>query len=161
MSILIRHAMTEAPKTLGPEMSALDAAGMMAKFDFGVIPVVEDERMIGLITDRDLVVRVLAGRQDPAGVKLGDVMTRTVVTATPDMRISDARALMAEHRIRRLPIMKGEALVGIVSLGDLAIADSSKRAIGDALGEISESESTLELNDGPARGTPERVREHR
>ena len=64
---------------------------------------------------------------------------------------------MAQHRIRRLPVMKGEEIVGILSLGDVALADASGRAVGDALEEISESESTRDVGDGPDRGTPDRV----
>jgi CBS domain-containing protein len=154
MSILVRHAMTEAPKTLGPAMSAADAAGMMAQFDVGVIPVASDEGLIGLVTDRDIVVRVVAKRRDPTDVPLGEIVTQAVVTVSPDTQLSQARDLMAEHKIRRLPVVKDGALVGILALGDVAIADASKRAVGEALGEVSESASTTEANDGPVRGTP-------
>jgi CBS domain-containing protein len=158
MSMLVRHAMTESPKTLGPTMNAQDAAGMMAQFDVGVIPVVDGERLVGLVTDRDLVVRVLAGRKDPTDVRLGEIATEALVTATPDMRLSEARDLMATHRIRRLPVVKDDELVGVLSLGDVALADASNRAVGDTLEEVSVSESTTELNAGPDRGTPVRVR---
>jgi CBS domain-containing protein len=161
MAMLVRHAMTESPKTLGPTMNAEDAAGMMAQFDVGVIPVMDEGRLLGLVTDRDLVVRVLAGRKDPAEITLGDILTGSPVTATPDMGIAEARDLMAEHRIRRLPVMKGDALVGVLSLGDVALADASNRAVGDTLEEVSVSDSTTELNAGPDRGTPERVRSDR
>jgi CBS domain-containing protein len=161
MSILVRHAMTGSPKTLGPAMTVEDAAAMMVQFDFGVIPVVEDDRLLGLVTDRDLVVRVLAGRKDPSEVRLGDVAKGSPVTATPDMGIAEARRLMAEHRVRRLPVMKGDTLVGIVSLGDLALADASNRAIGDTLEEVSVSDGTVDLNAAPDRGTPDRVRTDR
>lgn len=153
MSILVRHAMTEDPKTLGPAMNAQDAAGMMAQFDVGVIPVVDNERLLGLVTDRDLVIRVLAGRKDPEDVRLGDIATEVLVTASPDMGLSEARDLMADHRIRRLPVVKGDELVGILSLGDVALADASERAVGEALEEISTSESTAEMNAVPDRGT--------
>jgi CBS domain-containing protein len=158
MSMLVRHAMTESPKTLGPTMNAQDAAGMMAQFDVGVIPVVNGERLVGLVTDRDLVVRVLAGRKDPAEVRLGEIATEALVTVTPDTRLSQARDLMTTHRIRRLPVVKDDELVGILSLGDVALADASKRAVGDTLEEVSVSESTTELNAGPDRGIPDRVR---
>ena len=162
MSILVRHAMTESPKTLGPDMSAADAAGMMAHYDIGVMPVADDEGLIGLVTDRDIVIRVVASRRDPSQVRLAEITTNALVTATPDMSLSEARQLMADHKIRRLPVMRGDELVGIVSLGDLALADASKRAIGDTLEEVSESPSTMELNDGgPGRGTPERTRTDR
>lgn len=161
MSILVRHAMTDTPKTLGPRMNAEDAAGVMAQFDIGAIPVVEGDELLGLVTDRDLVVRVLAARRPPADVDLIDIATRALVTATPDMKIATARDLMAEHRVRRLPVLKGDALVGMISLGDVALADASKRAVGSALEDVSMSESTAGLNDGPDRGTPERVRAKR
>ena len=161
MTILVRHAMSEELKTASPDMNASDAAALMKQFDVGVIPVTEGEELVGLVTDRDLVVRVLADRKNPMEVRLGDIATKSTVTVTPDTRISDARELMAKHRIRRLPVVKGQRLVGILSMGDLAFADASKRAVGEALQDVSESESTSELSDYPERGTPRRVREAR
>lgn len=161
MSILVRHAMTESPQTASPEMNAADAAAMMKQFDIGVIPVAEGEELAGLVTDRDIVVRVVAERKDPMSVKLSDIATKAAVTVSPDTRLSEARDLMAEHKVRRLPVVKDDKLVGIVSMGDLAFADASKRAVGEALEEVSESPSTTELSDQPERGTPQRVREAR
>ncbi len=156
--ILVRHAMSTELKTAKPDMTAADAAGLMRNFDTGVVPVVEDDgTLVGLVTDRDLVVRVVADREDPSQVRLGDIATKSVVSATPDMNISDARDLMAQHQIRRLPVMKDDRIVGIVSLGDVALADASKRAVGDVLEEVSESPSTTDVEGGPKRGTPERV----
>lgn len=161
--ILVRHVMSEEIKTAKPDMTAADAAGLMRNFDVGVVPVVGDEdELLGLVTDRDLVVRVIADREDPTDVRLGDIATRSVVSATPDMNISDARDLMAEHQIRRLPVMKDDRLVGIVSLGDIALQDASKRAVGEVLEDVSESPSTAGTNqDTPERGTPERVQDNR
>jgi CBS domain-containing protein len=156
MSTLVRHVMTESPKTLGSAMSAEDAAGLMAQYDVGVIPVVDDGRMVGLVTDRDLVVRVLASRADPAEVRLDSILTKDPVSASPDMRLGQARELMQRHRVRRLPVMKADRLVGIVSLGDLAVADPSRRAIGETLEAISRSDATSDMNPGPTIGTPER-----
>lgn len=161
MSILVRHAMTESPKTAGPTMNAADAAAMMKQFDTGVIPVAEGDRLVGLVTDRDLVLRVLAERKDPLAVRLEDIATTVPVTVSPDTKLSEARSMMAEHRIRRLPVVKDEKLVGILSLGDVAQADSSERAVGETLEEISESTSTREMADDPPRGTPERVQRAR
>jgi CBS domain-containing protein len=154
MSRLVRHVMTEEPKTLSPSMTAEDAAGLMAKYDVGVIPIVDAETFVGLVTDRDLVVRVLAARQDPAEVLLRSIVTKEPVTVTPDTRLSEARDLMQEHRVRRLPVMKADRLVGIVSLGDLAVADPSRRAIGDTIERVSESPDTVDTNRGPAIGSP-------
>jgi CBS domain-containing protein len=158
MSILVRHAMTESPKTVGADASVIEVAQVMKSEDVGVIPVVEDGEPVGLITDRDLVIRVLAEGNDPMQVRAGDVATRAPVSATPDMRLSDARELMEQHQIRRLPVVKGRELVGILSLGDVAWADASTREVGEALRAVSESESTVSSNEGPSRGTPERTR---
>lgn len=157
MSILVRHAMTTEPQTAKPDMTAADAAGLMARLDVGVIPVAEGDQLLGLVTDRDLVVRVIADRRDPTEVKLREILTKSPVTVTPDMKVSDARDLMAEHQIRRLPVVKAEKLVGIISMGDVAVADASKRAVGETLQEVSESPSTTDLEEKPERGTPERV----
>lgn len=161
MTILVRHAMTESPQTVKPALTAGDVAALMKELDVGVIPVCEDGKLLGLVTDRDLTLRVLAERKDPTEVAVGEVMTRSPVTVTPDMKLSEARELMAEHKVRRLPVMKGEKIVGILSLGDVALADASERAVGDALEQISESDSTREVGDGPDRGTPDRVMEAR
>jgi CBS domain-containing protein len=161
MSILVRHAMTESPHTASPTMNAADAAGLMKQFDVGVIPVADGDELVGLVTDRDLVLRVLAERNDPLSVQLGEILTRSPVTVSPDTKLSEARDLMAEHRIRRLPVLKEGKLVGILALGDVALADRSERAVGETLEEISESPSTAELSESPPRGTPERVRRAR
>lgn len=159
--ILVRHAMTEAPRTARPDMKAADAAGLMAKFDVGVVPVADDGRLVGLVTDRDLVVRVIADRRDPTEVQLRDIVTASPVTVTPDTQLSEARDLMAAHRVRRLPVVKDGQLVGILSLGDVALADASKRAVGETLERLSVSPSTTELNGGPDPGTPQRVQGRR
>jgi CBS domain-containing protein len=158
--LLVRHVMATEPKTARWDMNAFDAASIMAGNDIGSVPVVDDEgNLIGLITDRDLATRVLAKRDDPRSVRLGDIATRKgLVTITPDAQASDARLLMAEHRIRRLPVIKGERLVGMVSLGDLAATAASERAVGHTLAEISASPATNEIQDGPDVGTPGRVR---
>ncbi len=161
MAILVRHAMTEAPTTISPGMNAFDAAGLMKSQDVGVLPVVEETKLVGLLTDRDLVLRVLAERKNPIEVRVGDICTSSPVTVTPDMKLSDARELMEQHKIRRLPVMKGEELVGVLSMGDVAWADASTREVGEALRAVSESESTRTQNEQVDRGTPERVMENR
>ena len=156
---LVRHVMTEAPKTLSPERTVADAAGLMEQYDIGVIPLAnENGAVLGLVTDRDLVLRVLAKQRDPREVTLGEIATKDPVSISPDASLSDARDLMAGHKIRRLPVVKEGKLVGILALGDIAVADASKRAVGEVLDEVSESERTAERRDRPVRGTPERVR---
>lgn len=159
MSTLVRHVMAEAPKSLGPERSACDAAGMMAQHDIGSVPVVDDGELAGIVTDRDLAVRVLAKRRDPDTVILDEILTRSPATIGPDAKLSEARALMAEERVRRLPVVKDGRLVGMLSIGDVALAEASKREVGEALEEVSRSPSTMQRNDGPDVGTPDRVRD--
>ena len=161
MSILVRHAMTEAPTTIGPDMNAADAAGMMRSEDVGAIPVVQDAAVLGLVTDRDLVLRVIAERRDPTEVRVSEVMTGSPVTVSPDAKLSEARQLMERHKVRRLLVSKGEELVGILSLGDVAWADASAREVGEALRAVSESDQTREMSEDAARGTPQRVQERR
>jgi CBS domain-containing protein len=153
--------MTESPTTANPDMNAADAAALMKQFDVGVIPVTRGNELLGLVTDRDLVLRVLAERQDPTRVQIGGILTKSPVTVSPDTKISEARQLMAEHRVRRLPVVKNDQLVGILALGDIAIADASERAVGETLEEISESTSTTDVTEDVPRGTPERVLERR
>lgn len=162
MTILVRHAMTESPKTVEADASANEVAEIMKSEDVGVVPVVENEEPVGMITDRDLVIRVLAEAKDPAGVRAGDIASPAPVLVTPDTKLSEARELMEEHQIRRLPVVKGRQLEGILSIGDVAWADASTREVGEALRAVSESESTVSANeDAPARGTLERVRKER
>jgi CBS domain-containing protein len=158
MSILVRHAMTESPVTVDADASVTEVAQRMKEKNVGVIPVVEAGEIVGVITDRDLVIRVLAEVGDLARPRAGEVATRAPVSVTPDMRLSEARELMEQHQVRRLPVVKGHELVGILSLGDVAWADASTREVGEALRAVSESESTVSTNEGPATGTPERAR---
>src|SRR5881397_3683731 len=99
MAKLVRHAMTESPQTAKPDMTAADAAGLMRQLDIGVVPIAEDGRLIGLVTDRDIVLRVVANRRNPDDVPLSDILTKAPVSVTPDTKLSEARDLMAEHRI--------------------------------------------------------------
>jgi CBS domain-containing protein len=157
MSILVRHAMTEHPQTIRPDMNAADAAGMMRSEGVGVLPVVDGDEMVGLVTDRDLVVRVLAARRDPTEVLVREIATTAPSIVSPDMKLSEARELMKEKQIRRLLVAKGDELVGILSLGDVAWADASDREVGETLRRISDSDETRAISEGPAMGTPERA----
>jgi len=162
MTTLVRHVMTEAPRSLSGSMSAAEAAGIMANFDVGVVPILDDAgALAGLVTDRDIVLRVVAAREDPTRVPLERIITRAPVVVTPDTELSDANDLMAEHRVRRLPVVKDASLVGIISLGDVALALASKRSVGETLADVSSSPGTVSTNPGPDVGTPERVLERR
>jgi CBS domain-containing protein len=148
-------------KTARSDMNAFDGAALMGSYDVGSIPIVDDDRFVGIVTDRDLVLRVLAARREPQDTRLGDIVTRDPVTISPDATLAEARQLMAEHQVRRLPVCKGTHLVGIIAMGDVAVADASPRAVGEALREVSQSDATNERAEGPDSGTPERVMEAR
>jgi CBS domain-containing protein len=161
--MLVRHAMAVRPVTGSPTMVAADAAGLMAAHDIGVLPVTDaEDRLLGVITDRDLVLRVLAGRRDARSVPLEEIATtRGLETVTPDTQLCDARTLMASRQIRRLPVVKDGRLVGMLSLGDVALGSASMRGVGEALASISASAATQDMNPGPELGTPDRVMANR
>ena len=145
-------------KTATPEMGPADAAGLMASYNIGAVPIVApDGRPLGLVTDRDLVLRVLAPRVDPAGIRLDQIATRrSLATTTPDTSVSRARAQMTEAKVKRLLVVKGDRLVGIVSLGDLAQVSASHRAVGEAVSRIfaggrAGGSEVSEISEDPAR----------
>jgi len=133
----ISDVMTPNPKTVGPTDSIQTAAQVMRDEDTGVVPVVEDGRVTGVVTDRDIVLRAVADGDFQA--KVEDVVSDDVITCTPEMSTSDAAELMSEHQIRRLPVVDAdETLVGIVSLGDLAVKEGRDARMGDTLEKVSE-----------------------
>jgi CBS domain-containing protein len=132
----IRDVMTSNPRTVSPEDTIQNAARIMRDEDTGVVPVVENGRAVGIVTDRDIVVRAVADGQLNRPVR--DIVSGDVVTARPDMSTKEAAQLMSEHQVRRLPVVENERLVGIVSIGDLAVKEGSDKRIGDALQDISQ-----------------------
>ena len=133
----IRDVMTPNPRTVSPSDTIQSAAQIMRDQDTGAVPVVENGRPIGMLTDRDIVIRAVAdGGQLSRPVS--EIVTTGVVAVTPDMSTREAFELMSEHQIRRLPVVEGERLVGIVSLGDLAVKDAHDRRSGDTLEKVSE-----------------------
>ena len=133
----IRDVMTRNPRTVSPNDTIQNAARIMRDEDTGAVPVVENGRPIGIVTDRDIVIRAVAdGNQLNRPVK--DIVTGTVVSASPDMSTREANELMSEHQIRRLTVVENERLVGIVSIGDLAVKEGKDSRTGDTLQSISE-----------------------
>lgn len=133
----ISDVMTPNPKTVKSSDSIQTAALIMREEDAGAVPVVEDGRVIGMVTDRDIVVRAVADGDFAA--KISDVVSDDVITASPDMTTAEAAELMGEHQIRRLPVVDADdRLVGIVSLGDLAVKENRDSRMGETLENISE-----------------------
>jgi CBS domain-containing protein len=118
--VLIRDVMTESVVTAGPDTSVREVAEIMRERNVGSVVLVDDGRAVGFITDRDLAVSVLADGRDPSD-RAGDHASEPVVTAAPGMDVEEAAEVMVEHGIRRLPVLDGEELIGIVTLDDLAV----------------------------------------
>jgi CBS domain-containing protein len=132
----IRDVMTQGVELIDPEATLRDAAVRMAETDLGILPVGEDDRLIGMVTDRDLVVRGLAQGSDPSQSTIREVMTDRVLYCFDDQEPSKAADDMAEQRIRRMPVVnRDKRLIGMVSLADIACKHDSKKA-GDTLKEV-------------------------
>lgn len=134
----LRELMTRDVHTCSPRDTVRDAAKIMRSIDVGIVPVCEGDKLTGVITDRDIILNVVAEGQDANTVLVGNCMTRSVVTGTPDMDAHEAADLMAGHQIRRLPVVENGRLVGIVAIGDLATVSIHENEAGHALSEISE-----------------------
>lgn len=142
----VRDCMTSHCKTVSPQNTIYDAAILMTEHDFGFLPVVDDQnssKLLGVLTDRDLVVRGYAEKH-PGSAPVSEVMSAALVTIAPDRNAEEAADLMATHQIRRLPVVDQGRLIGVVALGDLALTEQMKQEAGEALSEISESESFLQ-----------------
>lgn len=134
----VRDLMTKSVAYVNPTTSVTEAATLMQKHNVGSIPVCESNKIVGIITDRDIVVRNIAHGKNPAVTSVKDVMTTQVTTGNPDMDISQATRLMADNQIRRLPIVENNNLVGMLALGDIAVNTNSDTEASEALSEISE-----------------------
>lgn len=116
----VRDVMTSNPKSCDSNESVSEAARAMSSQDVGPIPVVDGDRLVGLLTDRDIVVRVVAEGRDPQSTTVGEVASSDLATVSPDENLDRALQLLAERQVRRLPVVEGEKLVGIVAQADIA-----------------------------------------
>jgi len=124
----IRKIMTRAPAYCTPLCTAEMAANLMYQYDTGILPVVQDSldlRLLGVVTDRDLCRSVIAARRDPAHTAVNECMSRNPISASPEDDVKQAAELMAEHQLRRLPVLDEHGhLVGMLSLADLVEQDA-------------------------------------
>ncbi|AMV10332.1 CBS domain-containing protein [Geobacillus sp. G4] len=136
----VRDVMSTDVQYCTPLDNLYEAAVKMRDFNVGAIPIVDDGRLVGMITDRDIVVRGMAEKR-PGSTAVTEVMSRDLVTLSPDDSVQKAADMMARHQIRRLPVVENGRLVGIISLGDLATNRYSDERAGRALSEISEQDA--------------------
>ena len=134
----IRDLMTANVATCTRNETVIAAARQMQSQNVGSVPVVNDDRLVGIITDRDIIVNCVAKGRDCAAATVESCMTTNPVTVTPETDAHEAAQLMAREQIRRLPVVENGKLVGICSLGDLAVVDIHINEAGEALSGISE-----------------------
>jgi len=132
----VKDAMTAEVKTAMPSQSLTDVARLMKQEGVGSVPVVDGERLVGVVTDRDIVVRGIADGSDPHAIKAGDIASRDVVTVRPDDNLDEALRLMGQHQVRRLPVVDDGHLVGMVAQADVA-QEAKEKDVGHVVEEIS------------------------
>jgi CBS domain-containing protein len=139
----VSEIMTPNVEVITPDASLRDAAQRMKALDVGMLPVCDGERLLGAVTDRDIVVRAAAEGKDVSQTRVSDIMTRQVHYVFEDQDADEAAQVMEDQQVRRVPVLdRNKRLVGIVSLGDVAVRTGDDAMSGDALEAVSE----------PARG---------
>lgn len=134
----VRDCMTRDVERASPTMPLSTVAQKMRDGDFGAMPVEENDRLIGMITDRDIAIRAVAEGRDPKNTAVKEVLTRHIQYCYEDQSVGEVAQLMGKNRIRRLPVLNREKrLVGILSIGDLALTESDREKVEDALCQIS------------------------
>ena len=136
MAKKISDLMSPNPYAIEADKPVAHAARMMKDEDVGLAPIVEGDRLVGTLTDRDIVTRVVAEGRDPQSVAVREVASTALVTIDPQQDLDEALQLMARHQVRRLPVVEHGRLVGMVAQADIALKD--KERTGDLVGAISE-----------------------
>ena len=129
--------MTKSVRTAGRNMSIRDVAAMMRDGDMGSVPVVEDGKLVGIVTDRDIVVRALAAGKD-AATRVSEAMTTEIFSVKPDDYVFEAVRMMGDRQVRRIPVVSDDGrLAGIIAMADVALETEDQREIAETLEEIS------------------------
>ena len=141
----VRRVMTSSPTSVAADTPCIDAARLMEERDVGSLPVVDRyDILVGIVTDRDIALRVVAAGKDPRTTVVGDILTDQPTCAYPDEPLEEALDMMAYRRVRRLPVVEGDRLVGMLSQADVVHEVKDKEA-GKLVDEISRpSELSLE-----------------
>lgn len=132
-----RDIMTTGADSIEGSTTVLDAARKLASEDYGALPICDGDTLRGMITDRDMVVKVLAKGMDPATTRVIDLVQGEVVTIGADDSVEEAMRTMADHQVRRLPVIDGTRLVGMLSQADLA-TNADEKQVGDTVEAISQ-----------------------
>jgi CBS domain-containing protein len=139
MAKSVRDAMTEDPRSIGASASVVEAARLMREEHIGSLPVTDDEKLVGMITDRDITTRVVAEAADPKMLSVGEVYSQDLISVEPDKDLEEAVQLMARHQVRRLPVVENGGLVGIVAQADIALTlRENEKKTGELVEAISE-----------------------
>lgn len=133
----VRDIMTQNVISVDEEESVLKASQVMRDANVGCVPVVRGDELVGIITDRDIVLRNVADGEDVDNISCKSVMTDDLVTCSPDMDVNELTELMSKHQIRRIPVVKNGKVIGMVSLGDLATQRNMQDEAEEALKNIS------------------------
>ncbi|HIZ55287.1 MAG TPA: CBS domain-containing protein [Firmicutes bacterium] len=133
--MLVKDVMTSHVVTVKEDATVTEAAKLMQRYDIGVIPVVNGTTVSGMVTDRDIVLRCVAGGKSPAECRIGDLMTESAACVAPNQSLEDCIHVMSQEQVRRLPVLENGRLEGIVSLADIARVRTSAE-IAEALAEI-------------------------
>lgn len=134
----VNEIITHDPEVIRPETALIEAAQKMKSLDIGMLPVCDGDRLVGVITDRDIAVRGVAQGYDPKTARVQEVMTPEVIYCFDDEDVKEAAKKMEEKQVRRLPVLNREKrLVGIVSLGDLAVRTAKEKLAGEVLERVS------------------------
>jgi CBS domain-containing protein len=128
VALKVRDTMTGSPRSIDASTSVVEAAQLMREGHIGSLPITADEQLVGMITDRDIAMRVVAEAADHTNTSVGDVSSRDLVTVEPDEDLDEALQLMARHQVRRLPVVENGRLVGIVAQADIALSENEKTA---------------------------------
>ena len=131
MAKTVNEVMTHDPRTVEATANLVDVAKEMRDGDVGAILVDDDGRLKGIVTDRDIVVRAIAGGKDPYSTPVGSLCTGDPVTVSPDQAVEDVIQLMRDRNVRRVPVVQGGKAVGIISIGDLAMERDEHSALAD------------------------------
>lgn len=134
----VQEVMTSNPTSVEADRPVVEAARIMKQVGVGIVPIVEGERLVGTVTDRDIAVRVVAEGKDPQSVSVREIASTDLVTVDPQQDLDEALRLMATHQVRRLPVVEEDGkLVGIVAQADVA-REANDKQTGELVEEISQ-----------------------